>query len=49
MHTYLLKKLQHEHEDDDAAKLVDKRNKDVIFKNCAPFRQWINNKKHTYR
>ena len=27
---------------DDAAKPVDKRNKDVIFKSCAPFTDCIN-------
>ena len=28
--------------DDDAAKRLDERNKDVIFKNCAPFTKCIN-------
>ena len=27
--------------DDDAAKRLDERNKDVVFKNCAPFTKWI--------
>ena len=26
---------------DDAAKRLDERNKDVVFKNCAPFTKWI--------
>ena len=26
---------------DDAAKRLDERNKGVIFKNCAPFTDWI--------
>ena len=31
--------------DDDAAKQVDKRNKDAIFENFAQFRRWISDKK----
>ena len=27
--------------DDDAAKILDERNKGVMFKNCAPFTKWI--------
>ena len=38
-----------EYGDDDAAKCVDETIKDVIFKNCALFRKWINNKKRADR
>ena len=30
-------------EADDVAKLADERNKGVIFKNCAPFTEYISN------
>ena len=33
--------------DDDAAKLLDQRNKGVIFKNCAPFTEFISNINNT--
>ena len=32
---------------DDAAKLLDQRNKGVIFKNCAPFTEFISNINNT--
>ena len=35
--------------DDTAEIQADKRNKEVIFKNCAPVRECINNKKYTDR
>ena len=38
-----------EYGDDDAAKCVDETIKNVIFKNCALFRKWINNKKRADR
>ena len=44
MHIYLQIELQQEligKGDDDAAKRLDKRNKGVIFKNCAPFTDCI--------
>ena len=34
---------------DDAAKQVDTRNKNAIFKNYAPFRKWISDKNCTDR
>ena len=34
-------------EDDAAAKQLDQRNKDVIFKNCAPFTKWTSRIKNT--
>ena len=37
------------YEDDDTTKWVDKRNKGAIFKDCAIFKKWINNKKTTDR
>ena len=33
--------------DDDAAKLLDQRNKGVIFKNCVPFTEFISNINNT--
>ena len=33
--------------DDDAAKLLDQRNKEVIFKNCVPFTEFISNINNT--
>ena len=33
--------------DDDAAKLLDERNKGVIFKNCVPFTEFISNINNT--
>ena len=32
---------------DDAAKLLDQRNKGVIFKNCVPFTEFISNINNT--
>ena len=33
--------------DDDAAKLLDQRNKGVKFKNCVPFTEFISNINNT--